>query len=432
LRELPMPRELRELLTFDDVVLVPGLATVEPSEVDLTSRFTSSIEVYIPLVSSPMDTVTEWRLAVTLARLGSIGVIHRNMSVEDQVAQVKLVKKSNPSPWAEVARASLGEDVRDVVFRVEELQVGAAIIFSEGAPVGFTILDMVNPEFWARKALGFIRLLREYKPMPVLDDDGRLRVGAAISPFDLARAKALDEAGVDALVVDVAHAHNVNVISSVARIAREVSADIIVGNLGTRESVLDVVSRVERISGLRVGIASGSICSTAEVTGAFMPTLTAVMEARDALEELGLHGKIPIIADGGFRNAGDIAKAIVAGASVAMSGRLFAGVEEAVGVKVRVGSRVYKQYRGMGSRGAMERRYALDRYSKPSKSIEEGVEGLVPYEGSVVEVLAEIVAGLKAALGYAGAHNVESAWKARLARVTSAGIREAKPHDVML
>lgn len=427
-----MPREFRELLTFDDVVLVPGLATVEPSEVDLTSKFTSDIEIYIPLVSSPMDTVTEWGLATTLARLGSIGVIHRNMSVESQVSQVKLVKRSNPSPWAEVARASSRESFEDVAFRVEELQVGAAIVFSEGSPVSFTVFDQANTEFWARKALGFIRLLREYKPVPVLDEDGRLRVGAAISPFDIARAKALDEAGVDALVIDVAHAHNVNVISGVARIAKEVSADIVVGNLGTRESVLDFISKVERVSGLRVGIASGSICSTAEVTGAFMPTLTAVIEARSALEELGLHGRIPIIADGGFKNAGDIAKALVAGASVAMSGRLFAGVEETPGVKIRVGSKVYKQYRGMGSRGAMERRFALDRYSRPSKGVEEGVEGLVPYRGSVVEVLAEMVAGLKASLGYAGARDVENAWKARLARVTHAGREEARPHDVMI
>jgi len=426
-----MSRGLRELLTFDDVVLVPGLAVVEPSEVDLTSKLTSNIEIYIPLVSSPMDTVTEWRLAVALARLGSIGVIHRNMSVEDQVSQVRLVKRSNPSPWAEIARASSRESFADIAFRVEELQVGAAIIFSERGPVSFTVFDQANPEFWAGKALGFMRMLREYKPLPVIDEDGRLRVGAAIGPSDLARAKALDEAGVDALVVDVAHAHNVNVISGVARIAREVSAEVIVGNLGTRESVLDVLSKVDRVSGLRVGIASGSICSTAEVTGAFMPTLTAVMEARSALEELGLHGKIPIIADGGFRNVGDIAKAIVAGASTAMSGRFFAGVEEAPGVKVRIGSKVYKQYRGMGSRGAMERRFALDRYSRPSKSVEEGVEGLIPYRGSVVEVLAEVVAGLKASLGYAGARHIESAWKAVLAKITHAGREEARPHDIV-
>ena len=422
---------MRELLTFDDVAIVPGLARVEPSEVDLTSKFTSSIEVYIPIVSSPMDTVTEWRLAVALARLGSMGVIHRNMSLEDQVAQVKLVKESPPTPWAEVVKASVGEPIESVMYRMEELGVGAALLYREGRLAGF-IVSPRNTEFWAGKAEAFARLLENLKPIPVVDSDGRLRVAAAISPFDLARAKALDEAGVDALVIDVAHAHNVNVLSSLARLSKEVSADIVVGNLGTREAVLDVVAKIERVSGLRVGIASGSICTTAEVTGAFMPTLTAVMEAKLALEELGLHGRIPIVADGGFRNVGDIAKALIAGASVAMSGRLFAGVEETPGIKVRIGSKLYKQYRGMASRGAMERRYALDRYSKPSKGVEEGVEGLVPYEGSVVKVLAEVVAGLKAALGYAGASSVEDAWRARLARITQAGRREAGPHDLIL
>jgi len=421
---------MRELLTFDDVAIMPGLALVEPSEVDLTSKFTSNIEVYIPVVSSPMDTVTEWRMAVALARLGSIGVIHRNMSVEEQVSQVRMVKRASPTPWAEVLKASVGESLDSIMFRMREVGVGAAIVFSGGRPSSMVVMSGVESMFWAEKASAMASLLESFKPMPVIDEDGRLRVAAAISPFDERRAKALDEAGVDALVVDVAHAHNVNVLASLARLSREVSADLVVGNLGTRESVLDVISKVERVSGLRVGIGSGSICSTAEVTGAFMPTLAAVMDARLALEELGLHGRIPIVADGGFRNSGDIAKALIAGASVAMSGRLFAGTEEAPGPKVRVGSRVYKQYRGMGSRGAIERRYALDRYSKPSKAIEEGVEGLVPYRGSVVGVLAEIVAGLKAALGYAGASSIESAWRARLARITSAGLKEARPHDV--
>ncbi|MFN4046345.1 MAG: IMP dehydrogenase, partial [Acidilobaceae archaeon] len=197
-----------------------------------------------------------------------------------------------------------------------------------------------------------------------------------------------------------------------------------------REGVLDVLSKVENVAGLRVGIGSGSICSTAEVTGAFMPTLSAVMEARLALEELGLHGKIPIIADGGIRGPGDVVKAFIAGASTVMSGRIFAGTHESPGLKVRIGAKLFKQYRGMGSKGAMERRYASDRYSAPSKSIEEGVEGLVPYVGSVVNVIAEIVSGVKAGLGYAGATSVETAWKARLAKISEAGRGEAKPHDV--
>ncbi|MDM7274967.1 MAG: IMP dehydrogenase [Thermoprotei archaeon] len=421
---------MRELLTFEDVAVMPGKALVEPSEVDLTSKFSRNIEVFVPLVSSPMDTVTDWRMAAILARLGAIGVIHRNMSIEERVAQVRMVKGSTPSPWAEIVRALDKEPLASVYYRMEELGVGGALVFSSGQPVGVIVKPGVDQDYWYSKAVGFLKLLREYKLAPIVDGDGRLRVAAAIGPFEAENAKALDDAGADALVVDVAHAHNVNVIESLASLSKEISADLIVGNLGTREAVLEVLSKVESVSGLRVGIGSGSICSTAEVTGAFMPTLSAVVEARLALEELGLHGKIPIIADGGIRGPGDVVKAFIAGASTVMSGRLFAGTGESPGLKVRIGAKLFKQYRGMGSRGAMERRYASDRYSAPSKSIEEGVEGLVPYVGSVVSVIADIVSGVKAGLGYAGAVNVESAWKARLAKISEAGRGEARPHDV--
>ncbi|MCX8196483.1 MAG: IMP dehydrogenase [Acidilobaceae archaeon] len=421
---------MREYLTFDDVAIAPGLATVEPSEVELTTKASKNVELYLPFLSSPMDTVTEWRMAASLARLGALGVIHRNMSAESQALQVKMVKSAPQSPWLEVLKAKEDEPLDSLLFRMEEAGIGAAIVFS--SPPTIVVSSAADQEFWFHKASAFLSLLREHKPLPLLDEEGRLRVGAAISPFDERRAKLLDGAGADVLVLDVAHAHNVNVLSSVARIAKEVRADVVVGNLGSRSGVLDAVARVENIAGLRMGIGSGSICSTAEVTGAFAPTLTAVMEARKALEELGVHGKIPIIADGGMRGAGDVAKALIAGASAAMLGRVFAGAEEAPGAKIRVGSRVYKQYRGMASRGAMERRFAEDRYARPSKSIEEGVEGLVPYRGSVVAILAELVSGLKAALGYAGAHSIESAWRGELVRVTAAAKEEQRPHDILL
>ncbi len=221
-------------------------------------------------------------------------------------------------------------------------------------------------------------------------------------------------------------------MAAVSRLAREVGVDLVVGNVGTRDAVLEYASRVENVAGFRVGIGSGSICSTSEVTGAYVPTLTAVFEARSALEELGLQGRVPIIADGGIRGPGDAAKALIAGASAVMSGRLFAGCEEAESTRIVVGGRVYKQYRGMASRGAIEKRFASDRYSKPSKHIVEGVEGLVPYTGSVYETLAELVAGLKAALGYAGAKTIRDAWKAKLAKITPSAAREAKPHDLVL
>lgn len=423
---------LKEYLTFDDVAIVPGLSTVEPSEVDITGRLSRGVELFIPVASSPMDTVTEWRLAVLLARLGAIGVIHRNMSIESQALQIRMVKSAPQSPWMEVLKASESEPIDSIIFRMEEAGIGASIIFSEGQSSIIVAAPDHEREFWFHKASALLSLTREHKPIPLLDEEGRLRVAAAIGPYDEKRAQMLEKVGVDVIVIDVAHAHNSNVISAVSNIVKNVGVEVVVGNLGTKEGVLDYVTRIDAIAGLRVGIGSGSICSTAEVTGAFAPTLTAVMEARAALEELGAHGKIPIVADGGMRNAGDIAKAIIAGASSVMLGRMFGATEEAPGAKVRIGGKIYKQYRGMASRGSMERRFAEDRYSRPSKGIEEGVEGLVPYRGSAVAVLYEIVSGLKAALGYAGAHSIEDAWKRRLAKISPVAREELKPHDIIL
>ncbi len=421
----------REFLTFNDVVIVPGFSPVEPSEVDITGYASKSIPLSIPLLSSPMDTVTEHRMAILLARLGAVGVIHRNLSIEDQVREVTLVKNASPSLWAELPRVDSPESLEDLLLRLEETGVDAALVYHGGEPVGVFVRSGADYSYWTGKARGMMLLLTHVNPAPTTDEEGRLMVGAAVSPFDLERAKALEKAGADLLVVDVAHLHNRNALSALARLAKEVSVDVVAGNLGTREGVLDTLSRVEETAGLRVGISSGSICSTGEVAGAAVPTLTAVLNARSALEELGLLGKIPVIADGGIRNPGDAAKAIIAGASSVMVGRFLAGTEESPGAKIRVGGRIYKTYRGMASRGAMERRYAADRYSKPSKALEEGVEGLVPYEGSAVAKLAEMATGLQAALGYAGASSIREAWRARLARITPIGAEEVKPHDVI-
>lgn len=421
-----------EVLTFDDVVIVPGFSRLEPSEVDITGRASKNIALHTPLVSSPMDTVTEWRMAVALARLGAVGVIHRNMSREEQAWHVEQVKKASPSPWGEVPRIDLEKDVDMSRFIMEEVGAGAALLTRDGRIEGYIVLERHDAPFWLEKARYTSLYLSRIKTMPTIDGEGRLVVGAAVSPFDVERAVLLEKRGVDFLVVDVAHLHNANAVSSLARMAKEVTVDIVAGNLGTREGVLDVVSRVEDIAGLRMGISSGSICSTGEVAGTAVPTLTAVLNARQALEELGLQGKIPIIADGGVRNPGDAAKAIIAGAFSVMAGRLLAGCEESPGRKIRVGGKLYKPYRGMASQGAMERRHAVDRYSRRVKMVEEGVEGLVPYIGPVVKTLYELAEGLKAALGYAGAHDVPSAWEARLARVTPTGVKEVRPHDVIL
>ncbi len=420
-----------EYLTFDDTVIVPGLSPVEPHDVDITGMATRGIHVSIPVLSSPMDTVTEDRMAIALARLGAVGVIHRNLSREEQASMVKRVKEAVPSPWMEVPRASIREDPGILPMRMTESGSRALLLLDGPRLAGILLDPSADPGVWHGKAVWLWRLMTTIKPMPSLDSEGRLLVGAAVSPYDIERAKALEKAGADFLVTDVAHLHNENALGMLSRLVKSVSIEVVAGNLGTREGVLDTLTKAEEVAGLRMGISSGSICSTGEVAGAAVPTLTAVLNARSALEELGLTDKIPVIADGGIRNPGDAAKAIIAGASSVMLGRFLAGTLEAPGPVISVGGKRYKPYRGMASRGAMERRHAADRYSRPSKALEEGVEGLVEFTGSVVARLGEMALGLQAALGYAGAPNIRRAWSASLARVTPQGRSEVKPHDVI-
>jgi len=415
-------------LTFNDVVIIPGKASIEPSMVNLTGKISKSIEIKIPIASSPMDTVTGWRLSLTMARLGGIGVIHRNMSREDQANEVKKVKSRSPDIWNEIPKINITESLGDALSRKEDFFA----IVRENDIKGIILKIGSNYLLESKKIDYLEKLLSMVGIKPSVDKNNRPAVAAAISPYDLERAKILDKAGADVLVTDVAHIHNENALSALKKISKEVSAEIVAGNLGTEEGVKDTLSKVENISGLRVGISSGSICLTGEVTGASVPTLSAVINSRKALEELGLFGKIPIIADGGVKNAGDAAKAIVAGASSVMLGKYLACTEESLGVKVSVGGNLYKQYRGMGSRGAIEKRYSEDRYSKPTKVIEEGVEGLVPYCGSVINAIAEIALGLQASLGYVGATNIEAAWNGRLAVITALGNLEVGVHDIKI
>jgi len=417
-----------EVLTFNDVIIVPGRAEREPSEVSLEASITRSIRISIPLLSSPMDTVTEDRLAILLARVGAVGVIHRNLGPEEQARMVGRVKSADPRPEAEAPAVASIEEARKVVAE------GLPAVVKSGDRVELVVL----PPGSDYKVLGvkaeLLHQLLSDGVRPSIDDKGRLIVGAAVSPFDTSRALLLEKAGTDFLVVDVAHLHNTNAMRALRELASKVGLEIVVGNIGTREAALDLLALLEdRVSGFRAGISSGSICSTGVVAGASMPTLTAVANVRSALEELGLHGSIPIIADGGIRGPGDAAKAIIAGASAVMAGRMLAGTLEAASRFVRLESGVFKTYRGMASRGAMERRYASDRYSKPSKRLEEGVEGLVPYEGSAVRVVAHLYYGLQAALGYAGAGSIPEAWaRGRLAKITPLGYQEISPHDILL
>lgn len=351
----------RSVFTFRDFILLPGRSEVEPSGIDLSSRLTKRIRVRVPLVSSPMDTVTEWRLALEMAKLGGAGAIHRNMPVEDQVSQAKKVKAS----------------------RVDALST---------------------------------------------DEKGRPLVGASVSPLDRERCLALDKVA-DFLVADVAHFHTSKVMDAARKVIPDLSADFIVGNVGTQKAVFDIVDELPRVDGFRAGIGSGSICITSEVTRVGAPTLFAVAEVASALEERRLG--IPVIADGGIRGPGDAALAFAAGASTAMLGSMLAGTEEAPSKAIVRGGRRFKTHRGMASAAARRVRFAIDRYSVPAKGLDEGVEAYVPYVGKAEGVVAMMENGLKAAFGYAGAAGVGDMWKkASFGSVSAVGSTELGSHSL--
>jgi len=360
-RFLSKLNDAKNVFTFRDFILLPGRSNKEPSEIQLASKLTKNIELDTPLVSSPMDTVTEWRMAVQMARLGGAGVIHRNMTLEGQVENVKRVKSS-------------------------EVQVRS------------------------------------------VDGKDRPLVGAAISPLDPARVKALDRVA-DFLVADVAHFHTTKVIKAMKRLLPNLSVDFIAGNVGTREAVSDIVEELPRLEGLRAGIGSGSICITSEVTRVGAPTLFAVAEVASAVAEEGL--EIPVIADGGIRGPGDAALAFGAGASTAMLGSMLAGTDEAPSRLVMRDGKRFKIHRGMASAAARRVRYAIDRYSVPAKGFDEGVEAYVPYAGKAEAVIERLTNGLRAAFGYAGADGVTAMWKvAKFGTITPTGAEELGAHSL--
>ncbi len=349
------------VFTFRDLILLPGRSRAEPGEIDLSSKLTKNIKLDMPLISSPMDSVTEWRLAVEMARLGGAGVIHRNMPTESQVWQVKKAKASKV-------------DARSC------------------------------------------------------DDRGRPLVGAAVSPLDVERCKALDRVA-DFLVADVAHFHSSKVIASSKRILPDLSVDFIAGNVGTGKAVADIVDELPRVEGFRAGIGSGSICITSEVTRVGAPTLFAVAEVASAVAERKLD--LPVVADGGIRGPGDAALAFGAGASTVMLGSMLAGTEEAPSkVVVRDGKR-FKIHRGMASAAARRVRFAIDRYAVPAKGLDEGVEAYVAYAGRAETVIATMANGLRAAFGYAGAENVQGMWSdATFGVISAIGAGELGAHSL--
>lgn len=474
-------RIVKEALTFDDVLLVPGHSRVHPKDTSVASRLTNRIALQVPLVSAAMDTVTEARMAIAVAREGGVGVIHKNMPVERQADEVDRVKRSESgmilkpitlSPDASLrdahrlmARFSISgvpivksDDTlvgiitnRDLQFETGLEQSVSALMTSEAlvtAPVGTTLgeaeeilhrhrIEKLPVVSEAGKLVGLITVKDIYKrrqfPSACKDEHGRLRVGAAVgaSKKELDRARALAEAGADFLVVDTAHGHSEGVLQAVARL-REALPDqeLVAGNVGTAEGAAALVER--GADAVKVGVGPGSICTTRVVTGVGLPQLTAVMDAVD-----GAAGRVPVIADGGIRYSGDVAKALAAGAECVMMGSVLAGAEESPGEAFLLEGRRFKTVRGMGSLSAMQEG-AADRYFQESsagaaKLVPEGIEARVPYKGPVCDTIFQLVGGLRSGMGYVGAATLaELRGSARFVRVTPGGLRESHPHDVTI
>ncbi len=458
-------------LTFDDVLLLPMRSPVEPKDVDVSSRITRNITLNVPILSSPMDTVTEEKMAIAMAEFGALGIIHRNMPVNEQVEMVRKVKREEslvikelhtitPDTTIEEAEKIMRENNiaglpvvengklvgiltnRDIRFysgekiKVSELMTKEVITAEEGITLDEAIKIMHKhrieklPIVKNGKLVGLITakdiLKREKYPNASRDSEGRLMVGAAVGPFDIERAKMLENAEVDVIVVDTAHAHNENVMKSIKKMRAVIGIDIIAGNIATREAAEDLIAL--DVDGLRVGIGPGSICTTRVVAGIGVPQLEAISMVADVAKEYN----VPVIADGGIRYSGDIVKALAAGANGVMLGSLLAGTEESPGREIIIGGRKFKVYRGMGSVAALQKGHS-DRYGKlgRGKLVPEGVEAAVPYKGKVEEVLYQLVGGMKSGMGYVGARNIaELHKKARFVKITGAGLRESHPHDV--
>ena len=480
--DTPSDRFATEGLTFDDVLLVPAASDVLPNEVSTASLVTPGIEVQVPILSAAMDTVTEASLAIAMARAGGLGIVHRNLSVADQAGEVDKVKRSESGMI--VDPVTLGPDAlvadaldlmarfkisgvpitdgdrrlvgiltnRDLRFHEDVNERIGAVMTSEGlvtAPKGTTLeeaqailgrhriekLPVVDDE---GRLSGLITVKDIQKriqyPDSTKDDQGRLRCGAAVGtgPDAFERALALIDAGVDLLVVDTAHGHSAGVINLVAKIVEEFPVPIVAGNVATYDGAKALLDA--GASAIKVGVGPGSICTTRVVAGVGVPQLTAVADAARAASDYDAC----VIADGGIQFSGDIAKALAAGADTVMLGSLLAGVDESPGDVVMYQGERFKEYRGMGSMGAMKTRsYSKDRYFQgdvidAEKLVPEGIEGRVAYKGPVRRILFQLVGGLRQAMGYCGAGTIEQLQSATFVRITGAGLRESHPHDITI
>jgi IMP dehydrogenase len=472
----------KEGLTFDDVLLVPAESHVLPNDVSVRTKLTRSIELSIPIVSAAMDTVTEARLAIALAREGGIGIVHRNLSIDDQVAEVDKVKRSEAGMIVEPVTLTPDALVRDALALMAHYKVSGVPITDDGgvlvgiltnrdlrfetdveqpvsalmtsrdlvtAPVGTTLqeaeailgrnkiekLPVVDEEGVLRGLITVKDIQKKIQyPDATKDERGRLRVGAAVGvgPDAVERAQALVGAGVDVLVVDTAHGHSAGVLEMVSRIKGSVSVDVVAGNVATAEATDALISA--GADAVKSGVGPGSICTTRVVAGVGVPQVTAIYDCAEVAAAAG----VPLIGDGGLTTSGDIAKAIAAGADTVMLGSLLAGTDESPGEVILVQGERFKEYRGMGSLGAMRARsFSKDRYFQGDvedveKLIPEGIEGRIGYKGPLSPIVYQLVGGVRQAMGYCGAATIDDMKKARFVRITGAGLRESHPHDVTI
>lgn len=474
------PKIIGEGLTYDDVLLVPDYSEVLPSEVNVSTQFSRNIKLNIPIVSAAMDTVTEAKMAIAIAQEGGIGVLHKNMSIEQQAAEVRKVKRSESGmildPVTLFKEATVGEALaimkehkiggipiidskndlvgivtnRDLRFEKQNEKPITEVMTSENL-VTTQLTDLENAEDILQenkieklpvvdehgKLVGLITYKditkNKTRPNACKDEYGRLRVAAAVGVTKdvVLRVAALVNAGVDAVIVDTAHGHSKGVIDTVSQLKRNFSIlDVVAGNIATAKAALALVEA--GADAVKIGIGPGSICTTRVVAGVGVPQLSAVLNVAEALKDTG----VPIIADGGIRYSGDIVKALVAGANTVMLGSIIAGVEEAPGETIIFEGRKFKAYRGMGSVEAMQAG-SKDRYFQSSednvkKLVPEGIVGRVAYKGFLQEVLHQMVGGLRAGMGYCGAASIKNMIDAKFMRITSAGVTESHPHDVKI
>ena len=468
-------------LTYDDVLLVPAYSEVLPRSVDLTTRFSRNIELKIPFISAAMDTVTEATMAIAIAREGGIGVIHKNMPIEEQARQVAIVKRAENGMIYDPVTIRRGRTVADALELMGEYHIGGIpVVDEENHLVGIVTNRDLRFELNQGRLIdevmtcenlvtthvqtdlfGAAQILQENKieKLPVVDDEnhliglitykditkakdkpmackdqkGRLRVAAGVGVTNdtLQRIAALVEAGVDAIVIDTAHGHSKSVIEKLREAkANFPQVDIVVGNVATGEAARTLVEA--GADGVKVGIGPGSICTTRVVAGVGVPQLSAVYDVASALKDTG----VPLIADGGLRYSGDVVKALAAGGYSVMIGSLIAGTEESPGDTIIYNGRKFKSYRGMGSLEAMEcgskDRYFQSGVKDVKKLVPEGIAGRVPYKGTVQEVIYQLIGGLRSGMGYCGAANIEALHHAKFVRITNAGVLESHPHDVTI